>query len=83
MVRIANDLAFEPLDEHGHEILARKTNVATACIGVVGKAMEIVGGQGFYRGYGLERLFRDVQAAHYHPLQEKDQHLFSGEFLLR
>ena len=83
MLRIANDLEFKPLDESGHEILTRKTNVATACIGVVGKAMEIVGGRGFYRSFPLERLFRDVQAAHYHPLQEKDQHLFSGEFLLR
>lgn len=83
MVRIANDLDFEPADRNGHEILTRKTNVATACIGVVGKAMEIVGGQGFYRSFGLERLFRDVQAAHYHPLQEQDQLAFCGEFILR
>jgi alkylation response protein AidB-like acyl-CoA dehydrogenase len=83
MVRIANDLDFDPVDQNGHEILTRKTNVATACIGVVGKAMEIVGGQGFYRSFGLERLFRDVQAAHYHPLQEQDQRAFCGEFLLR
>ncbi len=46
------------------------------------RAMEIVGGQGFFRSFGLERLFRDVQAAQYHPLQEKDQQLFSGEFIL-
>jgi alkylation response protein AidB-like acyl-CoA dehydrogenase len=32
--------------------------------------MEIVGNEGFYRGFGLERLFRDVQAARYHPLPE-------------
>ncbi|MHC4923310.1 MAG: acyl-CoA dehydrogenase family protein, partial [Planctomycetota bacterium] len=83
MVRIANDLDFEPVDRNAHEILTRKTNTATACIGTVTRAMEIVGGQGFYRRYGLARLFRDVQAAHYHPLQEKDQQLFSGEFLLR
>ena len=83
MVRIANDLDFEPLDANSHEILTRKTNVATSCIAVVSKAMEIAGGQGFYRRFGLERLFRDVQAAHYHPLQERDQHQFCGEFLLR
>jgi alkylation response protein AidB-like acyl-CoA dehydrogenase len=83
MVKIANNLDFEPHDEIGHQILTRKTNVAKACIGVVTKAMEIVGGQGFYRSFGLERLFRDVHAAHYHPLQEKDQHQFSGDFILR
>ena len=83
MSRMANDLGFDPVDRNAHEILIRKTNVATASIEVVEMAMEIVGGQGFYRGFGLERLFRDVQAAHYHPLQRQDQQLFCGEFLLR
>jgi alkylation response protein AidB-like acyl-CoA dehydrogenase len=83
MLRIANNLDFEPIDRNGHDILARKTNVANAAIGVVTKAMEIVGGEGFYRGFGLERLFRDVQAARYHPLPESEQMRFSGEYLLR
>ena len=83
MIGIANNFDFEPVDQNGQAILARKTNVANACIGVVTKAMEIVGGQGFFRSFGLERLFRDVQAAKYHPLQEKDQHLLTGEFILR
>lgn len=82
MIRIANDLDFDPVDQNAHEILTRKTNVATSCIEVVRRAMEITGGQGFYRSSPLERLFRDVQAAHYHPLQEQDQVQFSGEFLL-
>lgn len=83
MVRIANNYNFEAVDHIGQEILSRKTNTANASIAVVEKAMEIVGGRGFYRSFGLERLFRDVQAARYHPLQEKDQFQFSGEFLLR
>lgn len=83
MLRIANNYDFEPVDQNGHDILTRKTNVANAAIRVVIKAMEIVGGEGFYRGFGLERLFRDVQAARYHPLPESDQMKFSGEYLLR
>jgi alkylation response protein AidB-like acyl-CoA dehydrogenase len=83
MLRIANNLDFEAIDQNGHDILTRKTNVANAAIRVVTKAMEIVGGEGFYRGFGLERLFRDVQAARYHPLPESDQVKFSGEYLLR
>lgn len=83
MIRITNNFDFQPVDQNGHDILTRKTNTANAAIGVVTKALEIVGGQGFYRGFGLERLFRDVQAAKYHPLQEKDQLLYSGEFILR
>jgi alkylation response protein AidB-like acyl-CoA dehydrogenase len=83
MIRIANNYDFTPIDQNGHDILARKTNVANATIHVVTKAMEIVGGEGFYRVFGLERLFRDVQAARYHPLPERDQTYFSGEYLLR
>jgi len=83
MIRITNNFDFKAVDQNGQDILSRKTNSANACLGVVEKAMEIVGGQGFYRSFGLERLFRDVQAAKYHPLQEKDQYQFSGEFILR
>lgn len=83
MIRIANDFDFKPINQNGQDILSRKTNAANASIKVVEKAMEIVGGQGFYRSFGLERLFRDVQAAKYHPLQEKDQLRFSGEYILK
>lgn len=83
MLRITNDYDFEPIDKNGHAILARKTNVANAAIRTVERAMEIVGGEGFYRAFGLERLFRDVQAARYHPLPESEQVRFSGEYLLR
>ena len=83
MLRIAINYDFEAIDQNGHDILTRKTNVANAAISVVTKAMEIAGGAGFYRGFGLERLFRDVQAARYHPLPESEQLKFSGEYLLR
>lgn len=83
MVRIANDLDFEPVDENGQDILSRKTVAAKACIGVVEKAMGLVGGKGYYRKFGMEKLFRDAQGAKYHPLQERDQVEFLGEFLLK
>jgi alkylation response protein AidB-like acyl-CoA dehydrogenase len=82
MIRIANDLDFKPENQVGQAILSRKTNAANACIGVVTKAMEIAGGPGFYRSFGLERLFRDVQAAKYHPLPQADQQQSLGEHLL-
>jgi len=83
MLRIAENYDFEAIDHNGQAILTRKTNVANATIAVVNRAMEIVGGAGFYRGFGLERLFRDIQAARYHPLPESEQVKFSGEYLLR
>jgi alkylation response protein AidB-like acyl-CoA dehydrogenase len=45
-------------------------------------SLEVAGGPGFYRANGLERLFRDVQAARYHPLPEKQQTRFTGSVLL-
>ena len=36
----------------------------------------------FYRSVGLERLFRDVQGARYHPLQEKVQLRYAGRLAL-
>lgn len=44
--------------------------------------MEVVGGAALYRNVGLERLFRDVQGARYHPLQEKRQQRFTGRVVL-
>ena len=83
MIRICNEYDFKPLDQNSHETLTRKTKVVQACIKTVTKAMEIVGGQSFFKNHELERLFRDVQASQFHPLQEKAQLLFSGEYLLK
>lgn len=83
MLRINNEYTFEAVDTVGQDISTRKTLMTHACIATVTKAMEIVGGAGFYRDFGLERLFRDVQAAKYHPYPEKEQHQFRGDFLLR
>ena len=83
MLRIANNYDFEPTDENGRKILERKTIVANATIDVVSQAMDIVGGSGYYRSYGLEKLFRDVQAAKHHPMSEQEQILATGEFLLQ
>ena len=58
------------------------TLVARAAIATVEKAMEAGGGPGFYRKTGLERIWRDVQAARYHPLQEKAQARLAGRLAL-
>ncbi|MBK8192218.1 MAG: acyl-CoA/acyl-ACP dehydrogenase [Lewinellaceae bacterium] len=63
-------------------MLSFKTNVAEACIQTVSEAMEAIGGQSFYRKNELERLFRDVQAAPFHPLPKWEQYVFTGERLL-
>ena len=60
----------------------RKTVVANAALRAVELAMEVASGPGFYRTAGLERCFRDVQGARYHPWQERKQYRFSGRVAL-
>jgi alkylation response protein AidB-like acyl-CoA dehydrogenase len=82
MIRLANNLDFKPGSQLVQDAMCRKTIVANACVEVVKQAMDIVGGQGFYREFGMERRFRDIQAAKYHLLAEPEQQRFLGEYLL-
>lgn len=59
-----------------------RTLVGRSAIETVERAMEAAGGQAFYRQVGLERAFRDVQGARYHPLQEKPQTVLTGRVAL-
>lgn len=82
MVRIANDLDYEPVTENANAILQRKTVAANAVLATVEKALDVAGGAGFYQKVGLEKLVRDAHAVRYHPLQEKRQLLFTGRLAL-
>jgi alkylation response protein AidB-like acyl-CoA dehydrogenase len=64
------------------KVLVGRTLVANAVIKTVERAMEVAGGAGFYRGLGLERLFRDVQGARYHQVREPAQVLYAGRLAL-
>ncbi len=64
------------------QVLIGRTLVANAAIKTVERAMEAAGGAGFYRGLGLERLFRDVQGARYHQVREPAQVLYAGRLAL-
>jgi alkylation response protein AidB-like acyl-CoA dehydrogenase len=72
----------KPGPDTSSAILARRTIVGGAVIRTVDKAMEAAGGGAFFRGAQLERLFRDIQAARYHPLPEKPQTRLTGRVLL-
>jgi acyl-CoA dehydrogenase len=63
-------------------IVGGRTLAGQNAIRAVEKAMEVAGGAGFYRDAGLERLFRDVQGARFHPLQEKPQLQLTGRHAL-
>jgi len=63
-------------------IMIRRTLAGRAAIRAVERAMEVAGGASFYQHVGLERAFRDVQGARFHPLQEQAQLEFSGRVAL-
>ncbi len=80
MVEIAETATPGP--ETTSEVMACRTLAGQAAIDTVTKAMEVAGGAAFYRKTGLERAFRDIQAARFHPLQEKPQLDLTGRVAL-
>ena len=65
-----------------NQVMIGRQLVARHAISAVEYAMELAGGAGFYRSAGLERRFRDVQAARYHPLQSGPQAEYAGAMAL-
>lgn len=92
-----NDLAIAQLSHDRAVLIAEEwapgmetTSAAMQCRQITGrhaiaataKALELAGGSAFYRKGSLERMFRDVQAARFHPLQEKPQLDMAGRIAL-
>jgi alkylation response protein AidB-like acyl-CoA dehydrogenase len=65
-----------------NEVMIGKQLATRHAIAAVEYAMELAGGVGFYRSAGLERKFRDIQAARYHPLQAGPQAEYAGAMAL-
>jgi alkylation response protein AidB-like acyl-CoA dehydrogenase len=72
----------KPGPETTNEIMIGRNLVARHAIAAVELAMETAGGAGFYRAAGLERRFRDIQGARYHPMQDGPQATFAGSLAL-
>jgi alkylation response protein AidB-like acyl-CoA dehydrogenase len=71
-----------PSAETVNEVMIGRRLVADNAIKAVELAMELAGGAGFYRDNGLERRFRDIQGARYHPLQAGPQAEYAGAMAL-
>jgi len=71
-----------PSAETVGQVMTGRRLVEENAIHTVELAMELAGGVGFYRKAELERLFRDIQAARYHPLQKEVQAEFAGALAL-
>ncbi|GAA2842210.1 alkylation response protein AidB-like acyl-CoA dehydrogenase [Aminobacter aminovorans] len=71
-----------PSAESVNEVMIGRALVASHGLEVVELAMELAGGSSFYRDKGLERRFRDMQAARFHPLQAGPQAQYAGAMAL-
>lgn len=80
MVELAED--SKPGPATTSEAMACRTLTGTHAINAVTKALELAGGGAFYRRSPIERAFRDIQAARFHPLQEQPQLEFTGRVAL-
>jgi acyl-CoA dehydrogenase len=76
MMRVTE--ACQPGPETTNRIMMARTQMAGHAIRTIECAMEAAGGAAFYRDTGIERAFRDVQGARFHPLQAKPQLRYTG-----
>lgn len=79
---IAASQRGNPSPETTNEIMIGRSLVARHSIAAVELAMETAGGSAFYRDKGLERRFRDIQGARYHPMRTGPQQEFAGRIAL-
>lgn len=80
MIRIAETSKPGPVTTG--QAASAKSLVTRAAIETVECSMTVAGGASFYQTTGLERAFRDVQGAKFHPLQEMPQLQYAGRLAL-
>lgn len=71
-----------PSAESVNDVMIGRALVADHALKSVELAMELSGGAGIYRANGLERRFRDIQGARFHPLQSGPQAQYAGSIAL-
>ena len=71
-----------PSAETINQVMMGRQLVERHAIAAVELGMQLAGGAGFFRATGLERRFRDIQAARYHPLQSSAQAEYAGAMAL-
>jgi acyl-CoA dehydrogenase len=89
VMRWALDSAFteigddpEPSMERAAVALAAKREVALGGIEVCDVAMEVAGGRAYFRTSPIERCYRDIRAAKFHPLTPELTLVHAGQLAL-
>jgi alkylation response protein AidB-like acyl-CoA dehydrogenase len=80
MIEVAEENA--PTPDTVNRVMFGRRQVEVQALRVADLAMELAGGAGFYRAMGLERRFRDIQGARYHPMKRDTHMLYAGTLAL-
>lgn len=72
----------DPSADTVNRAMMGRSLVARHVLAVGDLAMEAAGGAAFYRAAGLERRFRDLQGARFHPMQQGPQADYAGRMAL-
>jgi acyl-CoA dehydrogenase len=72
----------QPGPDTTNRMFQDRSNLARALLATADKALELAHGGGYLRTGPVERLFRDIQAARYHPLAPYAQRDLAGRMAL-
>lgn len=67
-----------PSPDSVNRIMQGRALLVESALATASLAMDLAGGQGFFRKTGLERIFRDIQGARYHPMRADKAALYAG-----
>lgn len=81
MIRLCDNYQFQPDKGLTNNILVRKTIATRAVKQVIELGAAMIGGPGYFKGHVMERLIRDSRAMHFHPLPERSQMNFTGQYV--
>lgn len=72
----------QPGPETTNRVFLGRANVVRALMATAERALEVAQGSGYMRTEPIERLFRDIQAARFHPLPSHAQQNLAGRAAL-
>lgn len=72
----------QPSVERVAAVMAAKREIAVAGIEVCDLAMEVGGGAAFFKGSVIERAYRDVRGAKFHPMTPEETLVHAGRLAL-
>jgi acyl-CoA dehydrogenase len=72
----------QPGPETSNTVFIHKALVTRSVLKTVELALEVAGGGSYFRRLGLERHFRDIQGARFHPITEAPQRRLAGRIAL-